>query len=668
MKKLQKIMSYTLALMMMCSAGQVTFAQESKPGIESNTRANESPITRTANRISVTERGILNTTTNLVVAEATMTPNEFSFEVVNPEGRTNPIELGTLTLWMGYGENEETTTVEEMRLAELEWTARLLESGNIQITVTFETPVELTDLVMMGINNITAEQAQANEIDWTSLIGVQIYTVENENLQSLMAANFTGVENAGVMFGGTSQQNRREAFESDVDFVNDEVFSRNLTDSMRNSIREINKSVTVGSTTMTILSALSTVTLPLEENVGVQTMFTFSIQDDNITWNAERPWANSVKLGVENSNYPEIAQGVFVNTDTNTAYFNASLWHVEETLTAAASDVLVNIQIQDLASNRMDETTPIEINFYEILKGHNPTMGSRFENRENRGGSSWGSPDIEQLMAELELSSSDGFTQFFTELKEDELNIPLAESVYLSNLALVDNFLTVQVRYENQVVNTFRDVYGTEKRVNFWTQFDPSGDGPRMMQLMGTMFEDYDAVDRENAPRYEDTLFFVEDVNMLNDLQTMLSTSAFEMIMPVNIFADFTAPVVPRSIYFEGEDFSYPLELDGMALEMTSLFLDPQGIQFTVTPSEELTNNTNFNTDGFGRTEMNAFFNVILLDEAGNALPFTLHSIDFSDNEWRTGFGFNALPMSIEFMDVASVMINNTIINVANLR
>ena len=663
MKKLQKILSYSLALMLTFSVSMshqsLVYAQEDM-GQEQTYNA-QSPITHTEDSIRVSEMGIVNTTTNMVVAHATITTDSLMLEVVMPEDGVNTINLKNLRILMANGVDfMRAGVMEQIAVEDNFFTASRLDNGHIQITVPFEREIGLSDLLFIGLSNIPVDITDMNDIDMDTLISVQIYT-EITQLQPLIDANMTGVDNAGLTLSGWTIQNRRDEFESDADFVNHEAFALNINDRMREDIRVINESVTMGSTTLTLLSALSTDELiNTGEHTNIQTTLTFSIQDDNIMWNADNPWSNAVAFTTapENS-FPRVAQGIFVNEQTNTAYFRADIgsWNTD----SGVDEVMINIQIQDLASNRMDTTIVLDVNLYEILMAHTPTFGSQFQNRGNRGGSTWGSPEIDNLITELGLMSSMDFEQFFAELKEDELSILLAEGIYLSNIALVGDFLTVQVKYTEPATSIFRDVNETEMRLNFWDMSGLLGEGPGTIQLRSIAFSDGDNWEEE-TPYYEDFLFFVRETTGISNIQGNVSMSAFETLEPVSVFADFTSPVVPRSISRTGANFSYPLEVDGMSLEMRSLMLSPNGISFDVTPNAELTENTNFLTNARS-PEMVDFFTLRLLDADGNDITFVIEDVQFFENEWQTSFWMSGWSTQLDFMAVSTVIINNTEIN-----
>lgn len=674
MKKLQKMLSYSLALLLTFSSSHLVFAQDDMGQTVSvasneNTQTPDSPITRTNNSIIVSELGILNSTTNLIVANATITADSLTFDVVMPENSSTPVRLGDLRLSVING-TEMDLSFTQIELGTLPFDARLLDNGMLQIAVSFDTPINLSDLLFVTLTNMPLDLTDARDLDFDTFISVQINTSDHQSLQYLIDANLTGVANAGRSLANMSIQNRRDEFESDAEFVNSEAFMWNMSSAMRESIRDINESVTSGSTTLTILSALSTTDLPMNESVSVQTMFTFSIQDDNITWNAENPWLNAVTFTTDTNDFTDNAQGVFVNTDTNTAYFRANAWSNNATM--SANDALVNIQIQDLASNRIDTTTELDVNFYDILMAHTPTFGSRFESKANRGGSRWGSNDIDALLEEMVLSTTEDFEPFMVELKEDELNILLYEGIYLSNMALVDNFLTLQVRYTNPDIWGSRDVRATESRLDFFVPWDASSEALRAMPLFGNNFSD-EAADWDTAPLYQNTLFFVDDAIALKDtLTASVSTSAFETVVSANVSANFASPVVPSSISFSTENMSYPFELDGISLEVTRLTLSPNSLSVEVRPNAELTANTNFEENTRRDSNMLDFFDIRLLDENGNPLPFSPDLTNFFDNEWQTGFSFNTgvfhdPSATLDFMSVATIIINNLEINVSDL-
>ncbi|MCL2840336.1 MAG: hypothetical protein FWE05_06145 [Defluviitaleaceae bacterium] len=317
--------------------------------------------------------------------------------------------------------------------------------------------------------------------------------------------------------------------------------------------------------------------------LGVDVRTFFSLRD--VTGEVQLDWSTMINLGEDFDRMhfifdPVMARAGFGNVsfvhfdvDTGTAYFLAS--HSASAM--EGQNVIVDFAVSSILANNQRNTEEIAIDFIEILANHEATFILEDDGREI--------------------------------MQRGELDIYLFEDIYLTNIAVRDNFLHIQtsepmnvwheegrwahVQLFNPAVEMpdlealFENVDWETVDEDFWAEIDAMWRGRYPQSLFSSDVTEWEMITRavQDIPfeqpesRIIEHVFYFEDMNVLADLvfEGVLSYFAFSQNVDLSI-DEFELPVINFMTAFEDIE----IEIDGDTYLISNLRASLTEISFAL--------------------------------------------------------------------------------------
>ena len=272
----------------------------------------------------------------------------------------------------------------------------------------------------------------------------------------------------------------------------------------------------------------------------------------------------------------------YFDEESRTMYFTATHWGTVEELDDSISlDFVINRILADLRHSTYD----VEIDFAYLLENHEATFV--VEHTFWRGGSSSG--EMREILGE----DFDPFSPDTETMARGELNIPLANGVYLSNIALKDNLLLVQTRQRDFLRESWTHASLVDTRVEptDWEkvsamneeeveEFFDSWVSRHLWSLYSIDVSPMDEYFQIIGNRYMEEVFHLEDLDILNYLAFEVSHGYFAIVQSVNLSVpSFFSPVINQRLVL---DSSVEVVIYGTTYTIKDIEISPLEISFAI--------------------------------------------------------------------------------------
>ena len=299
----------------------------------------------------------------------------------------------------------------------------------------------------------------------------------------------------------------------------------------------------------------------------INTFIFLSIQDesgeidfsDGSTAFRINPWGNT--------------QILFYDEETGTAYFVAEVF--SSISMSGDESISIDFEVDGIFSDIRNFSETIELDLLDLLDNHEATTTT--EDNRMFSGMSWGQ-DAEELLGERfpELLFGRGFDDEIPieTLVRDELNISLCQDRYVSNVALRDGLLHLQIN--ERIIDG--GAWPSE-RSSFLSLIDTRSDD-HIQHSFSLFLEELDEeYNRVSERRYEEQVYHFPDADIMNYLALNINGFYYYTIKPLNINASFDLPIIIR--YIEVEE-GLETEILGELYNIVGISIVPTGISFTI--------------------------------------------------------------------------------------
>lgn len=435
-------------------------------------------------------------------------------------------------------------------VADQGFTASHNASGNLEITL--HVPVGYMNLVELGHIQISAIMNEPeNPADWADFDFSDFFSF-------LLATSDFGVSQMGVpiLFA--------EDFETPLDFV----LHRSLSEDLRSLLQPIGMTFTQDDLTIQVVSSLAAA---VAERGAVDVATIVTVQGADIS--ADQ-WGHADAVLTGPTLIPEdwLSQGVgelfqlpdarvvHVDNQSNTAYFvvhhRAHLIDWSEfdentpvqmsTPISSPETVQVNLALHQLVSGRQHHEKRISLDWMSILDEHIATFVPTAELAQHHTQTN-SMIALEAFENHLK-TSQDEHWQAWEVLDaylsqaglpaHGELNMHLGQGVYLSNLAIHDNLLWIQLQQPHHIWQGFTtpDIWVSVSNVDWHT-------GPENIFSVG-----FAQLDTASGVIHDSTIqnhvFSFEHLSDLTNLIITISNSAYTQFTDLDVRASFPLPVI----------------------------------------------------------------------------------------------------------------------------
>jgi len=298
----------------------------------------------------------------------------------------------------------------------------------------------------------------------------------------------------------------------------------------------------------------------------INTFIFLSIQDESGEINFSdgtaafriNPWGNT--------------QLLFYDEETGTAYFVAEVF----TSTSMSEDdnISIDFEVDGIFSDIRNFSETIDLDLLDLLDNHEATTAT--EDSRMISGMSW-NQDAEEILGErfTELVFDRGVDEISIEtLTRDELNISLCQDRYISNVALKNGLLHLQIN--EQIIEG--GAWPAE-RSSFLSLIDTRNDD-HIQHTFSLFLEELDEeYNRVSDRRYEEQVYHFPDADTMNYLALNINGFYYYTIKPLNISASFDLPILFRHIAVEE---GLETEILGDLFNIVDISIVPTGISFTI--------------------------------------------------------------------------------------
>ena len=372
-----------------------------------------------------------------------------------------------------------------------------------------------------------------------------------------------------------------QIFDDVLDQVYFNYFGEGFQFMLRHS-EELNEVITYGDFTVELLSAVA---------IAGEERPSFSFDEETETYSED--WSNSFRsvnsyifLSMQDES-GEIdfldgtttlrlapwgsSQLLYYDYETGTAYFVAEVFtHVDE-----VDSISIDFEIDAIFSDMRDFSEIIELDLVELLENHEATTTT--EDSGMFSGMSW-SQEAEELLDERFAEQFHGRgtndeTSIET-LVRNELNISLCQDRYISNIALIQGFLHLQINEGIIEGGTW-----PAERSSFLSLTDTRS-GEHIHNISTLFLEERDEeFNMVSDRRYEEQIYHFPDADTMNYLALSIIGHYFNTIMPLNISASLDLPLVIRQIDI---DEGLEIEILGELYSIVDISIVPTSISYTI--------------------------------------------------------------------------------------
>jgi len=452
------------------------------------------------------------------------------------------------------------------------------------------------------------------------------YDYEEEKISSIEAPYSEASITSGDAFAtgefrfGDDRWGEEPQFENNIDRAFFRQFGPSFNALKRNAIA-VNQTATYGNIQMDILYSVA-----IADRVRTHEVWDFNEETEEFEPTGEmQTWRNfntftlftlqdetkseedflGIALNFNNSSTWTDAQFLFFDAETSTAYFMANQQdHTEEEL----DTIEVNLSINQIFSDLHSEMIEADVNISYLLENHNATFVTSEELGETQWPRSFGvSHEAIELFGEDFDPSEDDF------LKRDELNLSLGYDIFLSNIALVENLLHIQLNESSghflpgtnwrtvpsvhaSLVNTSIEEINWDEidaeAIEDWEAFWRETPQRHMHWLYGRSASEYEEYEMEwdgeyfttfrevDDRRYGERAYHIADLSILEYLALELSVNYFRNQTAVALTTEtFTVDVMSGSIVV-AEEIS--INIEGRNYTIRDLTIGVLGISFDV--------------------------------------------------------------------------------------
>ena len=474
-------------------------------------------------------------------------------------------------------------------VAEQGFTAELNSYGNTEITLHVPTgAIDLPELGHLHLSYNLVLDGDTDYIDWEAFDWSRFFSFT-------LATSEFGVGQLGFPILQPSD------FDTTLDFVLHSTFAHGRGHLLP-MVQPLDITLVDGSKTLRVLASLG----ESRADSGSANFTTIvSLTGANIATNEwghsdglllgpaldDTNWFGEVGVATQ---FPD-ARLIHVDTSTDTAYFsvnhsvNFTDWQAfDETdpwqrpVTGVVPDSLgLNLVFEQLISGRDTDRQVLDADIVAILQDHTPTLVPRsvheqsyvvtLTGRNHPGLENHLGIDPEESWRSWELLND--YLEHVSIPAHGELNIPLAEGIYLSNVAIQNDLLWVQLQEPQQTV------WGDFTSPDVWVHIDNANWGSNSpQQIFSLGFGEIDADGWHiDGDRFTNFVFSFDELADLHDLEIVVTTSAYNQFVDLDFRTQFQVPIVQDGFFAAGP-VSVPVG-DTMAT-VTNLHVGSRDVQF----------------------------------------------------------------------------------------
>lgn len=300
----------------------------------------------------------------------------------------------------------------------------------------------------------------------------------------------------------------------------------------------------------------------------------------------------------------------YFDYENNVMYFTI---RIVDRLVNVDEDVEHNLHLLELQTGNEIVTLNPQINFDQLLANHNPIFDRDPEGDFSperfifSGFEEYVLEDIEDRVLFSIFWLDDADLQF-GKLRTGQLEIPLGDGIYLTNIALDDHIFYFQIRHGEQVshpwITLFRDDFE-----GWWPIFI----GHNIIQEDGVTYVQY--------------VYFIENPAEISSLLLDIGFSVAQNSIPIDIELDFSSPLVLNlNIFIEDE---YEIYVLGEPFSVSNFRISPTIFDFSIRDSQAFSEIIeNFQN-------ANEYFEIILFFEDGTEELLDPISGGFSLGFWE---------------------------------
>lgn len=252
---------------------------------------------------------------------------------------------------------------------------------------------------------------------------------------------------------------------------------------------------------------------------------------------------------------------------------------------ADATDVNINVTLESIMSDLTMIDELIDLDISALVEAHEATT-IMIAGEDLRG---WGTSLSREEVGE-DFSPSEINHEVLT---RDELNIPLTEGIYLSNIALIGNALHVQF---NEYTDGMFHGGPSERWVNvFVTDINRAdSENPWEAHISADIFLDVSLADSDfnliNNRRHTEHVFRLENLDDLSNFSFSLMGSYFRNVMRVNLGVDsLVLPINTQVIALDDVIEVLTSEASGgQMVTISDIVITPMGVSYSIINAEHL--------------------------------------------------------------------------------
>ena len=628
MKNSKKLSALALSLLLSSSAALPAFAIDMPaptlsfqiPEVE--IYEGEIPIIRGEDDVFIYGDAINNTIgESLSISTVRVSSNEVQIEFeIADASYMNPINADGINL-LFFTQLWETLPY-SVFLSDVEWTATLSSDGNMIITVdltSLDFTINPEELVLINIHNIDFN-APLVDFDAPNTFNSIVFANEEHFLESQRFPSADPI--------------RLEDFDTVEAFLQHLEFGFGFNHLIED-IKPLNIRYSSGDM---VLELLSTVAITRPQSSGVQATTFVRVTDTG----DDEIFSNFDQFGFSRGNtmtfrdiFPdnEWGLGEFTNElwathfdeETNSAYFILRNWIPTLPDQEVGNQILLNVLFDELFTGFNMQTTLIDdLNIVELISMHQGEFTFDEQDSRGRSGGFWFGAEQDQWMQDNGFENPDEVMAHFGTLVDGDLDIEIAEGVYLTNVALTDDVAHVQITTTEPTMWGIGGGRSLDLRSSDWVL-------PPYTLFSNTNINPTD--ENDSAFRFVINYgFIIHDKADLNNLVFEIFEQFFDNQTPLGINASFVVPIVLEGAFSEA---THQITVADEDFRVTNVSLDSSWISMELSYGPRL--QEIFESIGFEKfstffdfTTLEGLFDLSVLYEDGTSVSVSPAASFFS--------------------------------------
>lgn len=462
-------------------------------------------------------------------------------------------------------------------VADTTFTTTINDAGNLYVSIDVPAGyINLDELFILGISPfLDIDNIDFEAIDW----------------QINVATHFGGLDQIRGFGFATSWYNRDD-FDRTIDYVHYRAFgsgNSHLIDLLQ----------PIGQTFIyddIILEAISTVaiTTPNSSWIEIQTLVSLTVPGIEILQDNFGS-VEAVLVSGADSNITMFESGVprtdqthhllYFDRNTDTFYFlartNVSFWDWGMDDIVTPDNISFNLEFTQFVSNRETSDITVDIDWLEIISTHDATFVSRTDLEEGFEIIGWGMSHepFYDVFGNVDWNEVDKIFDSLDIPRPGELAIDLGYDFVLSNIAILDDMLWIQIKAPHQ---NFMDIVDAQAFLNF---FNTHWENPPH-----NIFRTIHTQIGENFEHVGDAIrtyvFSIDHLSDVENLTAFISHSMYTLFRDIDFNVSVNANVIEIGFFVEE---NHSIQVAGYDFYIANINVSSSSIDFNILSNDGMT-------------------------------------------------------------------------------